>query len=77
MGFLIAGLLITALGLLYVIKPRIGAQMLYRWVLRSGSEPTKFMMISARIAGFCITLVGLFFMLLPLLIHLDETVILG
>lgn len=77
MGFLIAGLLITALGLLYAIKPGIGARMLYWWVLTGGNEPTKFMMIATRIAGVCIIFVGLFFMLLPLLIHLEEAGILG
>ena len=74
--FIVASL-ITALGLLYVIKPRIGAYMLWGRLMGKTEEPSKFMRIVARFVGVCITLIGLTILALAVHVRLEDMGIIG
>jgi len=76
MGFIV-GLLITALGLLYAIKPKIGSYMLWGRLMGKTEEPTKFMRIVVRFVGVCIILIGVGILAIGVLAHLEQMGIIG
>ena len=72
MGLVVAGILILGLGLLYAVKPKAGAYMLWWSELRGPEEHCKVMRIGSRIVGICLVIVGLLILFVVLMAYLEE-----
>jgi len=77
MGFFLIGLLLFGCGFFCITKPKSGASVLYWRSLEKAEEPSKIMVVCVRIVGACLILVGILFLAMALLIHLEQAGMIG